>query len=250
MRNRPWWAAAALWAAAAAAAAAPLQGVLDWPRRLVLSTPVSGVVAEVKVQPGQRVAKGGLLLRLDNRALRARLERARAALAPAERRYAEARRELERNQELYDQGLLAEHELETARIAHDEAKAARAAARAQEVEAAQALEYSALRAPFAAWVLRRLAEPGQTVVSRLQAVPLLELAEAGAMLARVEVDLATARALRPGAAATVEVDGRRYAGRVHSVALEPSETGRYPVAVRFPVTGLLRAGAPASVSFP
>jgi multidrug efflux pump subunit AcrA (membrane-fusion protein) len=66
-----------------------------------LSTRVSGVVAEVRVKPGQRVKKGTVLLRLDKTVLQAQLDEANAEQARAQADAGDARRELERVQELY-----------------------------------------------------------------------------------------------------------------------------------------------------
>ena len=57
-------------------AAAEVTGVLDWLRRVELGTPVSGVVAEVLVRPGDRVERDQVLLRLQAPRFEAELARA------------------------------------------------------------------------------------------------------------------------------------------------------------------------------
>lgn len=55
---------------------------------VAISTPLPGLVMEVAVRPGARVAAGALLFRLDDRDLRAQLEIERAGLAAAQARRA------------------------------------------------------------------------------------------------------------------------------------------------------------------
>ena len=91
-----------------AAGAAEYDGVLDFNRKAKLSTPVSGVVAKVNVQPGDRVIQGDVLLQLDNGVIKANVEKAKADVQHYERLYKEAERELQRNQELYDRTVLSD----------------------------------------------------------------------------------------------------------------------------------------------
>lgn len=234
-----------LWAAEHAA-------TLQWLQRVELGTPVSGVVNEVAVRPGQRVKQGALLLRLDPRAQQAAVRRAEAEAAGLKVRLDEAERELARTQELYDRTLLAEHDLQVAQIEFSTSQALYQGAQAELVQARLALEYTTLRAPFDAVVLARQAEVGQTVVSELQSTPLIVVAAAGRMLAVSELEPAVLARLEPGGAATVRVAGQEYQGRIHSIGFEPAAgTSRYRVAVEFETAGrLLRAGSEARVSLP
>jgi len=55
------------------------------PSRLVpISSPVSGIVTKVSVQPGARVKKGDVLLELDNREARVKVDAAMSQVAAAE----------------------------------------------------------------------------------------------------------------------------------------------------------------------
>ena len=55
-----------------------------------------------------------------------------------------------------------------------------------------------LRAPFDAWVVRRDAEVGQTLVNRGPAKPLVVLAQAGWMMAKARVSQHQVRRLEKG----------------------------------------------------
>lgn len=229
---------------------------LEWARRVELSTPISGVVAEVLVSPGDRVEQGALLLRLDARGLRARIEEAEAAVAREKEHREEAQRESERAEELYERTLISDHELQLARIELVSAGARYREAQASLTRARLDLEYSQVRAPFAALVLQRNVEPGQTVVTRLQSMPLVVLAEAERMRTRVVVPLRRIERLRPGQVLPVWVGDQEYAGEVRELGLEPSESAAdeplYEIAVDFPLPAgrVLRAGQRASVTLP
>ncbi len=234
--------------------AAEVEGRLEWMRRVELSTPVSGVVREVPLRAGQRVAAGDLLLSLDTRSFKAAVTRGEADVRRLRAAMEEARRELERTQELYDRTLLAEHDLQLAKIADTTADSSFRAAQATLDQAKLDLEYAQIRAPFAGLVLRVDAEAGQSVVNRLQSTPLVVLAEAGRMRVRLLLTQDAAAGLTPGQAVPVAVSGRRYQGEILSIGLEPqagTEPPRYPLDVVLS-TGedILRAGQPARVTLP
>lgn len=241
----------ALWLLAGATAAETLDARLHWLQRVALGTPVSGVIAEVAAVPGQRVAEGRVLLRLDSRPLQARVSGLEAEQVARSDDRDEARRELARTQELYDRTLLADHDLTLAKIALASAEAALKTAEARLMQARWELAHSQVRAPFDAWVVRRNAEPGQTVISNLQAEPLVVVARAGTMLARAMVDAGRIATLEAGQTVGVSVAGRSYRGRLRHIALEPANDGRYAVDVQFDTGGqLLRAGLPARIELP
>ncbi|WP_456373076.1 efflux RND transporter periplasmic adaptor subunit [Thiolapillus sp.] len=155
-------------------------------RELELGTLVSGVVAEVKAREGQQVEAGEELVILDQREFQARLNRARAVASRAEALFAEALREEERARELYDQGLLSDHELQKAQIGRLEAEARRAEARAEETQAALDLERSHVRAPQAGRIVTVHAWKGQPVRNALAIQPLIILRVAPEATAKAE----------------------------------------------------------------
>ncbi|MBI3562578.1 MAG: efflux RND transporter periplasmic adaptor subunit [Gammaproteobacteria bacterium] len=228
---------------------------LQWSKRVELSTPVSGVVKEVSAQVGEKVAKGTVLLRLDDEVFSARLQAAQAALSNQEEQAKEAQRELERTTELYNRTLLSEHDLQVAKNNQVQASAELQRARAAVTLAKNNLFYSKLRAPFNAWVLSRQAEPGKVVSAELNPEALFVVAEADHMTALIYVDENNLAGLKNGAAAKVKIDKQEFVGSIKSIGLEPgknpAEGVRYPVSVEFATNNqLLRAGQQASVVLP
>ena len=110
-------------------------GTIRPDRSVELVPNAPGRVTGVPVSSGERVAKGDLLVQLDDRA-------ARAALAEAEATLAEARQAYDRIERLAESNAAAESQLEGARANLQRAEAAEMAARAD-------LEDRAITAPFA-----------------------------------------------------------------------------------------------------
>ena len=232
--------------------AGELSGRLQWAERATLSTPVSGVVAATPLAPGERVGKGQVVLRLDDRGFRAAVQRSEAQLARMSQARDEAQREYERSKELYDRTLLSEHDLQLAQIADSAAQADFAAAQAALTEARLNLEYSALRAPFAGVILQCHTHVGETIVTRLSATPLIEMAATDPMSVQVAATIEQLRALQPGRQVQVTVAGTAFTGTVQGAALEPltDDAEHYAVDIRFALKGqTLRAGQAATVSW-
>jgi multidrug efflux system membrane fusion protein len=208
------------------------------------------MVSKVPAGTGQRVKRGELLVSLDPRGFRARLNSARAESARAQAMLEEARREDERASELYDRTLLSDHERTKASIALREAEAVAAQAAASLVQARLDHERSQLKAPFDGLVLAVRAAPGQSIVSEYQSNPLVELASDSRMSVLSSADMATAREAA-AAKVVVEVAGRRLEAESVEIGFEPVGQGqtlpRYELKVFFsrPEELELRAGEPA-----
>lgn len=247
---------AALLASSFTAYAGEVAGTLQWVRRVELSTPVSGVVHEVKAQAGDEVKEGQVLLTLDPRGFRASVQRAEAQVTKTKAARDEAQREMERAKELYDRTLLSDHELQLAKIGFTSAQADHQSAQADLTQARLDLEYSRVSAPFNAVVLQRTAELGQTVVTHLQSVPLFTVAEVGRMLARIEVSDTELAQLHAGQEVSVHIGAASYAGKVQRLGMEPviaaGGIAKYEADVifRYPTSARLRAGQAVTVVLP
>jgi len=136
--------------------------------RVELTTRVSGVVEEVLVKPGQRVKKGAVLLRLDKTVLQAQLDEATAEQARAEADAGDARRELERAEELFNRTVSSTSEVEAATLRHARAKAALSGANARRVIAQKNLADAELKAPFNGVVKSVPGGPGTVVTADCQ----------------------------------------------------------------------------------
>jgi len=242
------WALLVLGLMSVPALAGEVDAIVQWAGRVELSLPVSGVIAQVNVQAGERVAKDQVLLVLDatpfSNALRA--AEARAARAKSERD--ETARDARQAKEMYDRTVLSTVDLENARMRHSRAEATYQEARAALDQAAYRLKVSAIRAPYAAWVLSRQAQPGQTVSADIKPPTLLVLASALEYLAVLRLSPERLANLKVGQAAEVTVAGKKYTGKIHSIGLD---TGKdRTVEVVFLSGDEVRAGQAARVNLP
>lgn len=160
-----------------------LDGQLAWAAVARLSSPVSGVVAQVLVHPGQQVKQGAVMLRLDRTPFADRLAAAVAARSGLLRAAAEAKRDAERVQQLYDRTVASESERQVALIKQEQAEAQLNEARAKVKLRQWELGRTTLTAPYSARVLRVETAVGETVSSKLKAPVLLRIAPADHMLA-------------------------------------------------------------------
>ena len=138
-----------------------------------LTTRVSGVVAEVRVKPGQRVKKGALLLRLDKTILQAYFDEASAEHTRAQADESEAKRDLERAQELFNRTVSSTSELDDAKLRYARARAALGVARAHQVIAQKNVQDAELKAPFDGVVSAVPGVPGTVVAADCQPKPLV-----------------------------------------------------------------------------
>lgn len=161
-------------------------GQIEAQRTAVVSFELSGRLASIAVDEGQRVAAGQPIAALETRLLtadRQRLEASKAALA-AQLKFAQ--QTVERRSKLGDQGFSSQATLDEARARADEL-----AARIAELEAALIsndiqLEKSQASAPFAGRVTERRVDGGESVAP---GQPLVEIVEDGPVHLRVGVPL-------------------------------------------------------------
>lgn len=239
--------AAASMLAALPALAADLPAQLDWYDRTELSTPVSGIVESVKVEPGQTVARGTLLLTLNPSLFRSNLAEAQADAARLKDELADSQKELDRANELYARTVSSTTELDASKLRHARASASLDAAKARENKARRLLEESTIRAPFDAIVLDRLANTGMAVSAQYQPPALLTVARADRIVARANLSPDQAAGLKPGTAVEVSAGGKKTSGKV--VALRYRPDGKYVLDVAI-ARGDLLAGQSATVHLP
>jgi len=240
----PLYLSAAL-ALAGAARAANLDAVLDWPSRSPLGLAESGVIQQVQVQPGQSVRQGDLLLALDPTPFRARLAQAQAEADLAGAEEADAKRDLDRANELYARTVTSTTELDAVRIRHARARAQLAAAQARLELARHRLARSELRAPLDGVVMERRAEPGMAISAECQPPVLVILAPGDQLVARAKISQELAVRMTPGANAQVQVQGQVLDGTVSAVRLLGEQGSRLEVTI--PRHPSLAPGQPATI---
>ncbi len=228
-----------------------LSGVVEPVQRAPLSFEVSGRIAAVAVEIGDRFERGEVLAKLDTRTLElARDERA-SELAEARAALAEAEADYRRQRRLVEQGWVAEAAFDAAKSARDTARSRLGTAASRLDIARENLADAELTAPYAGVVERRLAEPSERVAAG-RTVLEVQGRESGFEV-RVAAPETVVDRLERGTRHTVRLPakpGFELEGRVKDIGAQAEPGGAYPVTLAL-VTPQpeLRSGMSAEVAF-
>ena len=168
-----------------------------------IGSALSGLVVDVRVRPGDRVAKGEVLFTVDARAARAQLDQANAAIAEARASIAEAgaaqktaRQQLDLYRGLTDSAAVsraevirAEGEEAAATSRLGLARARLAAAGSAAAAARTEIERLVIRAPIAGEILAVNIRPGEFVATQGgSSQPFIQMGETNPLHVRVDID--------------------------------------------------------------
>lgn len=213
---------------------------------------VSGRIVKLHADQGETVPADALLATLDTAEALNRQHSAKAAIsaalhqesaADASVRHARAtlklaEQDLARTRSLFKQGLVAKAELDKAVAAEATARgelgAAQATLKARQAEVARAraemdvletqLGYARVTAPFAGLIVRRYAEPGQTVAP---GTPLFRLIDPSTLWVVMRVDESQSGAIKVGQPARIRLrTGAEVSGRVARIGLQSDTATR------------------------
>ena len=217
-------------------------GALEATTTVAVGTQVSGVVAWLGADFNSVVRTGQIIARLEPSLLASQVEQARANLARVhtdvrQRELTVADREMKqkRAQQLSERQLISESDLEEARLAASVARMDLESTRAQVTQAEAALNqalvnlgHATIRAPIDGTVVQRSVDVGQTVAASLSSPTLfLIVGDLARMRVSAAVDESDVAKVAAGQRVAVTVDafpGRRFAGTVAQVRLQPTVT--------------------------
>ncbi|MBF2759107.1 MAG: efflux RND transporter periplasmic adaptor subunit [Ectothiorhodospiraceae bacterium AqS1] len=211
------------------------EGRVDWTRRAELRFAQSGIIAQVRVELGDRVDAGQILLALDPAPFDAEVDAARAGLTRLDPDIQEGERELERAQDLFERTLISDHELHLSRIALARLKAQQAQAAASLRLAQIRRERSILRAPFAGIVIRKEAEIGEFFDPQLPAPAPIAIGDPSLLSVRLPLSTTALPGWEKGLEVRILAGGISVVGRVRHIGIEATDsTGSfYPAVVEF-----------------
>ncbi|MEM7135156.1 MAG: efflux RND transporter periplasmic adaptor subunit [Myxococcota bacterium] len=201
-------------------------------RESLLRAEVPGRVVAVRVEAGDSVEKGDVLVRLDVVRTESAVAAAGASVAQSKARFEQAQREFARTEVLVKAGGLADQALDDARNELRVTSAVLDASRADARLARRGLTEAVIRAPFSGTIVERHVELGEYLAPGND---LVRIADTSVLKARVLLDPREALGLSVGAKAIVEAfarPGERFAGRVVRVGkvIDP-DTRRLPADV-------------------
>ena len=151
-------------------------GTLNPVDQVEIGSQVSGTIQKVNVDYNSRVRAGQVLAQLDPAILKANRSQAEASVERARVALADAERTLRRARELKEQGLVSQVELDTAESGFESRRADLRQAQAQ-LELAQVnVANTTITSPIDGIVISRTADVGQTVAASLQAPKLFVIA--------------------------------------------------------------------------
>lgn len=243
-----------LFGGARTANAGDFEAKLDWAGLHIVSFPLDGSIAHVHVNAGDRVGKGTLLVELNTEPIDIRINQYEAEMAARQPVLADAKRDFEHAQSLYEQTVLSDVELQRARHAFEKATAELAAAKARLQYARWQKKQARVSAPWNAWVVERNVEPGQMLVAEQRSRPVLMLAREGQMTARAVLPLSAIQALKTGQPLTVLIDNRTYSSTVATIGRHTGSdnAGSYMLETEFEIDPKdnYRAGQDAVIRVP
>jgi HlyD family secretion protein len=213
----------------------------------------SGEILEIGVETGDRVTRGALIVRIDQRQPRNTLAQAEAELEVARARLANAQAQMRRSESLFKAESVSETAFEQAVLDTATAKAEVVRARVAVENAQIELDDTDVLAPITGVVIQKNVERGQVISSPTRDVGggtlLLKLADLGRVRVRSLVDEVDIGKIGSGDPATVTVTAypnQPFQGEV--LKLEPQSVTQQNVTM-FPVLvsidnrdGLLRPG--------
>jgi HlyD family secretion protein len=176
---------------------------------LAIGTQIAGIVSNIHVQVGSRVAKGDPLFTIDDRAQKAEVLVREAVVQMAEAELAKAKYELQLAENLRGKSVNSQQDRETKMYAAQKADAELGQARAQLTAARVDLDRLTVRAPVDGEVLQLKIHPGEFATTGVLQTPLLMLGNVDLLCLRVDVDENEAWRVRAGAPGVAYLRGNR-----------------------------------------
>lgn len=233
-------------------------GTVEPIKTIEVKSKASGEIMDVRVETGDVVRRGDLLVSVDPRIPRNAVVQAEAELDVAKAQLANAESQLRRAEALYATQSITEQEWENARLQRANANAQLVRAQRSREDAKIAFEDTDVRAPAAGVILERNVEIGSVISSATQQVGggtvLLKMANLDTVQIRALVDETDIGKVNPGLEITITVDAypnQPFSGNVLKIepqAVEQQNVTMFPVLVRIPNQGnLLRPGMNSEV---
>ena len=218
----------------------------------------SGEILQIRVETGQEVRRGDLMVNVDPRTAQNTMAQTRAEFEVARATLANARSTKRRSDELFESRSITETEHEAAQLTYANAIADAVRANVALEHARIRLEDTDVRAPINGIIIEKSVERGQVISSPTNDVGggtvLLRMADLSLVQVRTLVDETDIGKIQPGLRATVTVDAypnRPFEGtvlKVEPLAVTQQNVTMFPVLIRIENSErLLRPGMNSEV---
>ncbi len=231
-------------------------GTIEPVTSVTVGTQVSGIVSKLYVDYNSVVKKGQVIAELDKTNLMSQLNSAKTQLATAQSQLNYQTTNFNRYKTLYQKGLVAADDFDSAKLSYTQAKEQVAAAK-EEVQRAQTnLGYATITSPIDGIVLSKSVEEGQTVAASFSTPELFTIAQdLTNMQVVADVDEADIGDVKDGERVSFTVDAYpddTFEGTVKQVRQEATTTNNvvtYEVVISAPNADLkLKPGLTANVT--
>ncbi|WP_226403847.1 efflux RND transporter periplasmic adaptor subunit [Ferribacterium limneticum] len=173
-------------------------------QRVDVASRLSSYIREIRVQEGDRVRRGQVLVRLDASDVEGGIRQGRAAFGAAEAAFLDAHTDLERFQRLFDRGSVSDNEMRKVRLKFETARAALNQARAGLDTTLAQRAYADITSPVDGVVVARLKRAGDLAAP---GIPLLIVESGRRLLFETFVAESRVAGLAEGKLAAVSIDG-------------------------------------------
>ncbi|MEN8006780.1 MAG: efflux RND transporter periplasmic adaptor subunit [Candidatus Krumholzibacteriota bacterium] len=227
-------------------------GSLEAGRTVMVSTRMMGWVRKVHVREGQTVAKGDLLVSIDDSDLRAKKAQAEAGIIEAKAVLANTQKMAERFEKLYAEKSVSKQQLDDVLTGRDRAAAGLQMAEAGLTEVKVHLSYLSVTAPTEGVVARKMIEEGDMANPGM---PLVSLESTGAMKVVAHLGEKDVSSVKVGDPVTIDItslDGAVFTAPLDKVIPAANPGSRtYDIEVLLPDPDpRLKSGMFARVSVP
>ncbi len=191
---------------------------------LMVAPRVAGYITQVRVTEGQRVAKGDILIEIDERDYQNSLRQLKGELTSIEANERDAEKNFKRLAGLYSKGAVSQQQYDQVSTAYSGLKAKFESISAQVAQAQLNLDNTKLKAPSEGFIAKKSAEPGQLAAPGVPLLGFVDAQERWITANFKETDLSS---IKIGATVRIKVDAvssRTFSGEVTNVSAATGST--------------------------
>lgn len=185
---------------------------------LMMAPKVSGYITEVNVVEGQKVAKGDVLVQIDQRDYENYLKQAKGELSSVEARRRDAERNYRRLVDLLSKGAVSQQQFDSSSAQYNDVKAKYDAIASQVAQAELNLANTKITAPVDGFIAKKSVEVGQLAAP---GVPLIGFVDSNERWIIANFKETEIEGVKLDAKVEIEVDaisGKKFEGKVESIS--------------------------------